>query len=194
MMCMCNIERGSIMQEAAIPLLITWQNFYVVIATASASLTGLMFVTITLVAGIQQRATSDAVGAFSSPSVVHFCVTLFVAAILLAPWPSLWIAGLVLCLVGLGGVGYVLIVLRRMARQTNYKPVLEDWLCHVVLPLVAYIALVGAGIVLPGDPAAAMFVVAAVTLLLLFVSIHNAWDIVLYLAIEMNQSDNKGQD
>jgi hypothetical protein len=182
------------MQEAAIPLLITWQNFYVVIATASASLTGLMFVTITLVAGIQQRATSDAVGAFSSPSVVHFCVALFVAAILLAPWPTLWIAGLVLCLVGLGGAGYVLIVLRRMSRQTNYKPVLEDWLCHVVLPLVAYIALVGAGIVLPGDPAAAMFVVAAVTLMLLFVSIHNAWDIVLYLAIEMNQSDNKGQD
>jgi hypothetical protein len=181
-------------QEAAISMLMNWQNFYVVIATASASLTGLMFVTITLVAGIQQRATSDAVGAFSSPSVVHFCLALFVAAMLLAPWPTLWIAGLVLGLVGLGGVGYVLVVFRRMTRQSHYKPVLEDWLCHVVFPLVAYIALVCAGIILPGNPTDAMFDVAAVTLLLLFVGIHNAWDIVLYIAIEMNQSDNTGQD
>jgi hypothetical protein len=187
-------RKGIIVQEAAIPALMNWQNFYVVIATASASLTGLMFVTITLVAGIQQRATSDAVGAFSSPSVVHFCLALFVAALLLVPWPALWIAGIVLGLVGLGGVGYVLIVLRRMNRQTNYIPVLEDWLCHVVLPLVGYIALVGAGIVLPDNATAAMFVVAAVTLLLLFIGIHNAWDIVLYLAIEMNRSDKQGQD
>jgi hypothetical protein len=187
-------RKGIIVQEAAIPALMNWQNFYVVIATASASLTGLMFVTITLVAGIQQRATSDAVGAFGSPTVVHFCFALFVAAILLAPWPTIWIVALLLGLAGLGGGGYVLIVLRRMIRQAHYKPVLEDWMGHVICPLVAYIALVGAGIVLPDNATAAMFVVAAVTLLLLFIGIHNAWDIVLYLAIEMNRSDKQGQD
>jgi hypothetical protein len=166
---------------------------YVLIGTASASLTGLMFVVITLVVGIRRRGSSDAIGAFSTPTVVHFCVALFVAAILLAPWPTLWIAGLLLGLSGLGGIAYVVIIFQRMSHQADYKPVLEDWLGHIVCPLAAYIALVGAGIVLSGNPAASMFVIAAVTLLLVFIGIHNAWDTVLYIAIEMTNTDDKGQ-
>jgi hypothetical protein len=182
------------MQEAAIPVLITWQNFYVVIATASASLTGLMFVVVTLVAGVRRRRSSDGIAAFSTPTVVHFSFALFVGAILLAPWSTIWVASLLLGLAGLGGVGYTFIILRRMIHQVDYKPVLEDWIGHIVCPFVAYIALVGGAILLPVDPAAAMFVIAALTLLLVFTGIHNAWDTVLYIAVEMIGSDNTGQD
>src|SRR5947207_764543 len=41
-----DIERGTIMQEAAVSPLPTWQNFYIIIGTAAATLTGLMFVVI----------------------------------------------------------------------------------------------------------------------------------------------------
>ena len=37
------------MQEAALSPLATWQNFYVIIGSAAATLTGLMFVVITLI-------------------------------------------------------------------------------------------------------------------------------------------------
>jgi len=43
------------MQEAAVLPLPTWQNFYVIIGSAAATLTGLMFVAITLIARMRDR-------------------------------------------------------------------------------------------------------------------------------------------
>jgi len=93
-----------------------------------------------------------------------------------------------------GGVSYVIIVLRRARRQTDYQPVLEDWLWHTVLPLVSYTALVVAAIVLEGNAAPALFVIAAGTLLLLFIGIHNAWDNVTYIATELSRPQSTSQD
>ena len=192
---MCiSIEGGSIVQETGMSLLPAWQNFYVIIGSAAAVLTGLMFVAITLIAGTGRRRLSASVGAFGTPTVVHFCVALLIAAILSAPWQALWNVDLLLGLCGLGGVIYVVIVLRRARRQTEYQPVLEDWLWYTVLPLVSYTALFVAGIVLPGNPVPALFVIGAVTVLLLLIGIHNAWDSVLYIAIDLSRPENKSQD
>jgi hypothetical protein len=184
-------------QETMVSLLTTWQNFYVVIGASAASLTGLMFVVITLIAGTagaRVRRSSGTIAAFGTPTVVHFCAALLVAAILSAPWQALWNAGLLLGISGLGGVTYVVIVVRRARRQTDYQPVLEDWLGHAIFPLLSYTALVVAAIMLPGNPAPALFVIGAVTVLLLFTGIHNAWDTVTYVAIELSKPENKSQD
>src|SRR2546421_1714916 len=187
---------GSIMQEAGVSLLSTWQNFYVIIGSAAAALTGLLFVVATLIARVRARVSSpsEAFATFNTPNVVHFCAALLVAAILSAPWQALWTAGLLLGLCGLGGVTYVVIVIRRTRRQTDYHPVLEDWLWHTVFPLVSYTALVVAAMVLLGNPAPALFVIAAGTVLLLFIGIHNAWDNVTYVVLELSQPENKRQD
>src|SRR5207247_3799041 len=129
----------------------------------AAALTGLMFVVVTLIAGAREPRASEAFAAFSTPTVVHFCAALLVAALLVAallsaPWQVLWNAALLLGLAGLGGVIYVVIVVRRARRQTSYQPVLEDWLWHTVFPLVSYTALVVAGMVLLGNPAPALIV------------------------------------
>ncbi len=184
------------MQEAVLSPLATWQTFYTIIGSAAATLTGLMFVVVTLIAGVRVRVSSpsEAFATFNTPNVVHFCAALLVAAILSAPWQALWPAGLLLGLSGLGGMIYVVIVLRRARRQTDYQPVLEDWLWHTVFPLVSYTALVVAAILLPGHPAPALFVIAAGTVLLLFIGIHNAWDNVIYIAIDLSRSQNKSQD
>jgi hypothetical protein len=141
--------------------------------------------------------SSEPIAAFNTPNVVHFCLALLVAAILCAPWQVLWNASLLLSLCGLGGAIYVVIVLRRLRRVrqgTEYTPVLEDWLWHTVFPLVSYTALVVAAIMLPGNPAPALFVTGAATLLLLFSGIHNAWDAVTYVVIVQSQPENKSQD
>src|ERR1700676_5124227 len=137
------------MQEAAMSPLTTWQNFYGIIGAAAAALTGLMFVVITLIVGARVRGSNESIGAFGTPTVVHFCAALLIAALLSAPWQALWNAGLLLGFSGLGGAIYVVIVLRRARRQTDYQPVLEDWLWHTILPLVSYTALLVAAIVLP---------------------------------------------
>src|SRR5947209_16498801 len=83
---------GSTMQEAVLSPLATWQNFYVIIGSAVATLTGLMFVVMTL--RVRDRRSSGALGAFATPTVVHFGAVLLVAALLSAPWQALWPAGL----------------------------------------------------------------------------------------------------
>src|SRR5215472_16651545 len=120
------------MREAGASFLTTWQNFYVIIGTAAATLTGLMFVVVTLIAGVRVRVSSpsEAFATFNTPNVFHFGAALLVAAILSVPWQALWQASLLLGLSGLWGVIYVIIMLRRARRQTDYQPVLEDWLFH----------------------------------------------------------------
>ena len=86
----------------------------------------------------------------------------------------------------------MLIVLWLAHHHLDYQPVLSDWLWYTVLPLVSYAALVVAAIVLPSQPVPDLFVIAAVTMLLLFIGIRNAWDVVTYTAFERSQpQDNK---
>ena len=182
------------MQEAAVSLLASWQNFYVIVGSSAAALTGLMFVVITLIARAQFPRSSDGVATFGTPTIAHFRAALLVAAILSAPWQALWPAGLLLGLSGLWGLSYVVIVVRGTRRQTDYQPVLEDWLWHTVFPFISYTALVIAAIMLLGNPLPALFIVGAVTVLLLFIGIHNSWDSLTYIVIKLSQRENKSQD
>jgi len=167
----------------ALPALTGWESFYVIVGGAAAALTGLQFVVIAIVADSTVRSTTDTIDAFGTPTIVHFCVALLIAAMGSVPWHSLRSAALVLGAIGLGGLAYEAIVIRRTRRQTGYRPVLEDWIWHVVLPLLAYAATLGSGLALSARPEAALFVAGIAALLLLFVGIHNAWDTVTYVAV-----------
>ena len=174
----------------------TWQNFYLMVGTAAATLTGLMFVVLTLIAQLQAQiqipSSRSHITVFTTSNVVHFGAVLLAAGILIAPWPALWPASLLLGLSGLAGATYMFIVLWLARHRLNYQLALSDWLWYTVLPFVSYAALVVAAIVLPTQPVPALFVIAAVTMLLLFIGIHNAWDAVTYTAFERSQpQDNK---
>lgn len=181
------------MQDAVLQFLAPWQSFYVIVGTAAATLTALMFVVITVIAGMNRRAVAphEGIATFSTPSVVHFCAALLVAALLSAPWQAFWNVGLLFGLCGVGGVLYTGVVVRRARRQTSYQPVLEDWLWHTIFPLLSYTAFVVAAIILLISPTPALFIIAAGTVLLLFIGIHNAWDNVTYMTIELAQRENK---
>lgn len=161
-----------------------WESFYVIVGSSSAGLTGLMFVVITLIPDSLRRAGAASLGAFATPNVVHFCAALLVSATLSAPWHTLAYVGWFLAVMGLAGIGYVGIVIRRTRAQTEYKPVLEDWLWHLVFPLGAYLTLVVAGLALPRAPTRALYMTGAATVVLLFIGIHNAWDTVTYMALQ----------
>ena len=64
----------------------------------------------------------------------------------------------------------------------------SDWLWHGMLPFLAYASLVVAGILLGSAPGAALYVVAAVALLLLYIGIHNAWDSAVWLTTKPRES------
>ena len=116
-----------------------WENFYVIVGSSAGALIGLQFVVITLIAArpITQDA-AQAGSAFATPSVVHFGLVLLLSAIVSAPWDEITVVAVLWGFVGLGGVVYVVVVARRMRAQSAYRPVFEDWLFHVLLPLAAY--------------------------------------------------------
>ncbi len=118
--------------------------------------------------------------AFSTPTIVHFGAVLLLAALLRAPWPSLGAIAVIAAAMGLFGTGYMLLTARRMAVQTAYKPDLEDWSFHVVLPLTAYVALAAAAAYVRSNEQQSLFAIAGASLILLFSSIHNAWDATAY--------------
>jgi hypothetical protein len=75
-------------------------------------------------------------------------------------------------------------VAQRMQVQRVYKPVFEDWLFHVLLPLAAYATLAVTAFMAESHMRPALFSLGAAALLLLFVGIHNAWDAVTYHVFE----------
>ena len=105
------------------------------------------------------------------------------------------VAALLLGLCGLGGVIYIMIVLRRALRQTDYQPVLEDWLWHMIFPFISYAAFVVAAILLMVNPLDALDITGAATILLLFIGIHNSWDTVTYVTItERSRAKDESRD
>jgi len=113
--------------------------------------------------------------------VLHFVAVLLLAAVLSAPWTRLKDPAHVVGATALAGIVYVLVVLRRMRRQSGYTPVLEDWIWHQILPMIAYATLFVGAAGLSHDQPWALFAIGAAALVLLFVGIHNAWDTVAYV-------------
>ena len=168
--------------------LAAWEGFYVIVGSSAGALTGLQFVVLTLImeAGVI-RGTSETLSAFASPNVVHFCAALLVSAIFSAPWQGLATPGVTVAVAGVCGLVYSLAVLRRAMRQRDYKPVLEDWIWHALLPMISYAALVHAGLRLTRGFVDELFLVGGSTLLLVFIGIHNAWDTVTYVTLERSR-------
>jgi len=178
----------------ATTVLTHWMSFYAITGTAVASLTGLQFVVIALVAQIQPGKEGGGIDAFSTPTIVHFGTVLLLSAVLCAPWEGLWCVAVLIVVCGTAGVGYTCLVSWRARRVTEYSLVLEDWIWHVVLPLTAHSLLLAAGLSLVPRPAAALFVIAAAALLLLFIGIHNAWDTVTFLVIQRLEAGRQDED
>jgi len=173
--------------------LAAWESFYVIIGSSAAALTGLQFVVIVLGAEVNALADATTTRAFGTPTIVHFCAVLLISAILSAPWAALTSAGVALGICGLVGVMYAVTVVRHARRQTDYKPVLEDWIWHGALPIIAYVMLLVAVFPLRLHPGPSLFVIGGTAVLLLFIGIHNAWDAVIYIALERRRRpDERG--
>jgi hypothetical protein len=188
------------MDEPIRSTLATWADFYLITGSAAAALTGLQFVVQTLIASdeirrVTARDTEGGVNAFSSPTVVHFTLALVVSAVVCAPWTDYGALRVTLGILGLAALGYSVVIFRRARSQRSYHPVAEDWIWHVILPFAAYGAMFVSALVLGHDGAWPLFALAAATLLLVCVGIHNAWDTVTYLTLRAAQKqDTAGGD
>ncbi len=77
-----------------------------------------------------------------------------------------------------------------MRVQTTYEPEFEDWLFHILFPLAAYAMLALSAFAAASHLRESLFCVGTAALLLLFISIHNAWDSVAYHVL-VNERNSK---
>jgi hypothetical protein len=179
------LAAGGVMPALSPLPLHEWETFYVIVGSSAAALTGLMFVVIALSAERQKIAVeggTEALNSFATPTVTHFCAALLIAALVTTPRQTA--GSLSACLIGVGGAGlvYSILVAARAARQKAYVPVLSDWVWHTVLPLLAYLSLLIAALIMRRAPQESLYAVGASELLLLFIAIHNAWDAAVWIA------------
>lgn len=160
-----------------------WNTFYVLVGTAAAGLTGLTFVVISLAAE-RRRASEVGLRTFVTPTIVHFGAVLALAAYMSAPHQSVISLTWGLGLGGLFGIAYVGTVAAAMRRMhALYVPVREDWVWNAVLPGLAYATLLAMVALCRHELAYSLYGVGAVLIVLLFIGIHNAWDVAVWNSI-----------
>ncbi|MGH8288366.1 MAG: hypothetical protein ACREV7_04960 [Steroidobacteraceae bacterium] len=167
-----------------------WQSFYVLVGSSAAALTGLSFIVITIAADNDDIAGSasarlSGLRVFITPIAVHFGSALWLSALMSIPGLTVLALEVLLAGTGLAGLMYCAILLRRMlVGLSDYRPFVSDWIWSAVLPLAAYSVLTATGLILPHRSAMSLYGVSGVVLLLVFIGIHNAWDVVVWRTTE----------
>ena len=160
-----------------------WDNFYVITGSSAGGLTGLTFVVIALAAD-SKRVSTRGLRAYMTPTIVHFGTVLALAAYLSMPHLGVLSVSLGIGAAGAAGLACIAVVAATIGRiSSDYIPVREDWIWNVILPASAYGALFAAAFLIWRRPEPAMYGVAAVSVLLMFIGIHNAWDIAAWNSV-----------
>jgi hypothetical protein len=173
----------------ALASLAGWDNFYVIIGSSAAGLTGLTFVVIALAAD-SERTNPHGLRAFVTPTVVHFGTVLALAAFLSVPHQNLIGLSVGFGAIGAAGVVYAITIAAALRRYSStYVPVFEDWLWHVILPALVYATLLAIAFLLWHHLEESLYGIAASSTLLLFIGIHNAWDVAVAISMR-KQTDS----
>ena len=171
------------MADSFTQMLHQWQNFYILVGTASATLIGLTFIAASLGSGLVPRdPASTVVHTWVTPMISHFSAVLFICIFLAMPALSPLLTSIVLGIGGLFGLRYVVQIARRFQQQQGTPIATADLLWHLILPATAYafILIAAAGLLLSIDQA--LTILGLALALLLAASIRNTWDLVVWIS------------
>lgn len=161
----------------------SWDNFFLMVGPAAGSLIGLLFVVVTLTAGRDREATLRGAALYLTPTVFHFGVVLAVSAVAMAPGLSTKITARLIGLIAAYGVAYTTWVgLKLWKADMTVKPHWSDFWSYGLIPPLVYLALLTAAGVTFVEPSAAPYAIAFMLVLLLFMGVRNAWDLVTWMA------------
>jgi hypothetical protein len=165
-----------------------WHDFYLLVGTAGATLTGLLFVLVSLAPHLVARNAQTGVKAFISPIAVYFTFAMVASALMLAPGLARFVLAACLAGGGLGGMFYMSWTRAHERWRRENLPTL-DLIWFVLLPLLAFALTFSAGSALALHMELGLLGVAAATVLLLVVGIRNAWDIVVWMTHQTRTRD-----
>jgi len=169
------------MHEAWAHQLEIWHEFYLLIGTAGVTLTGLLFVVVSLGPRVIADRQATGVRAFVSPNAVYFTTALVVSAVLMVPALPAMVIGALLCIGAVASLGYLAYTrVHHHWRQNRLSRL--DWIWFVALPIAAYVLLLLSGIGFLLQAVLSLHGVAVGLILLLVIGIRNAWDLVIWIS------------
>lgn len=170
------------MNEAWLRQLEAWRDFYVLVGTVAATLMGLFFVIVSLgpqvVATETERRTTRAL---ISPNVGFFTTAVIVSALMLIPAITPSVLGAILAIGSISALVYLISVQAFRQWRLNHLP-WTDLVWFVSLPFPGYLMLLISAAGIWTQAAFGLYSLAASVILLLVIGIHNAWDVVLWVA------------
>jgi len=164
-----------------------WHDFYLMLGPTAGALIGLLFVVVSLTAGME-GASPDATDAYTTPTAFHLAVIVLMSGLMLSPGitPPLVSAGI--CLTAGVGFFYAGLVCWWLKGGRVTPPHWSDFWYYGVAACLAYLGLFGAGAMIVLFPALAAWFVSGALMTLLLLAIHNAWDLVTWIAPRSDKS------
>jgi hypothetical protein len=160
-----------------------WHDFYVLVATASATLVGLMFVAMSIGTTIFNEEHRAALETFLTPTVVHFAAVLLAGLVIVIPAHT-WVGlAAVLTAGGLAGTVYCASLLVQVVVRHSFNVERIDRMFYLLIPLIGYLlVLTSAGLVFMASPVGAE-VMAVAIFVLLIAGLRNAWDMMVWIVL-----------
>jgi hypothetical protein len=155
--------------EAAIE---RWTDFAVVVGGASAALTGLLFVAISINVGPIGRSIS--LRSRGGQTLILFAVTLVVSIVLAVPGQTLVVLGIELLGI-VAAAGASLLVLDRRAKREEESPALARTLDLASPNVVTLLTIAAAGVVVLTDHAWGLYLLVPSTVIAIVGGVTNAW-------------------
>jgi hypothetical protein len=162
-----------------------WWNFFYLCGSAAATLTGLMFVAVTLGATLINKSSLKQVDVFLSPLFFHFLHVFFLCCIFAVPGGDpriVAVAAIVSALWRLMVRIPQAVQVMRATSRSDHDVDMSDWTKTTVLPVIVYLAMIVAGAGLLLRAPWALDILAASCLALLIGSAKGAWDTLVWIA------------
>jgi len=158
-----------------------WQSFYQMTGGAAATLTGLLFIVISLTAGRQRPVSERGAQLFTTPTMFHLVSVLVISGLALMPDSPAVSQNLLMIVWALGSLVYGLtraLGVRAITRQLHWT----DFWWYGFAPAAVYVALAIATATAWLRAPHGVYLLALCLTALLVLSIRNAWDLVTWLA------------
>jgi hypothetical protein len=162
-----------------------WHDFFMLVGTAAGTLVGLTFVAASIGAGLFTRGFKDVMGAFITPTVIHFSSVLFVCFVVMAPSLNSISLAAFAGVIALIGIGYSCTTLFRISSRYSSTTSLMDRLWYALTPAGGYLILAIATLepLIRSSSMHPSWIAIAVSILLL-AGIRNAWAITSWIATQ----------
>ena len=162
-----------------------WQNFYLMLGEAAATLVGLMFVAVTFGSRMVKPETASMARSFLDPTYGHFVHVIFTACLLTIPTMTGPVLGGLLLVISVGRAARLFQIYAHMqeAKRVHDTVDLSDWIMGIVLPTLWYVLLAGTAIAFILGFTVAFSLLAAVTVGVLLNGIHSAWELLVWMAL-----------